>query len=227
MRVSVCFTPGPPDVPAGAAAAIVDVLRATTTLTVALDAGAARVIAVATPAEALARRATLPAAWACGERDGRIVAGFDRGNSPDEYRDDAVRGRTLVFASTNGSQALLRARAARRRVLVALINVSAAAAALAGEAEVVVVCAGKEGRFALEDAACAGALCTRLADGGATLVGPAARLARRLAPADAAAARALVRGCEHGRYLRSLGATFAADVERCGALDSLPRAFDV
>src|SRR5512143_2629846 len=108
MRVSVRLAPGPPDVPAHAAAAVIDVLRATTTLTVALAAGAARVLAVATPAEALALRERHPGAWACGERDGRIVPGFDRGNSPDEYRDGAVAGRTLVFASTNGSLALLR-----------------------------------------------------------------------------------------------------------------------
>ncbi len=227
MRVSVRFTPGPADLPPGAAAVIIDVLRATTTLTVALDAGAAAVVAMATPAEALERRARAPGAWACGERDGRIVPGFDHGNSPAEYRGAEVRGRTLFFASTNGSLALRSARHARRRVLAAVINLSAVADALRGEDQVVVVCAGREGAFALEDVSCAGLLCARLEARGARLEGPAARLARRLAPRDAAAIRARVQGSAHGRFLRGLGGPFAEDVEFCATLDALPRAFEV
>jgi 2-phosphosulfolactate phosphatase len=225
MRVSVRLGPGPPDVPADAAAVVIDVLRATTTLTVALDAGAARVIAVSTPAEALALRAATPGAWACGERGGRIVPGFDRGNSPAEYRDTAVAGRTLVFASTNGSLALLRARHARRRLAGAFVNAGAVVEALADEERVELVCAAREGAFSLEDVACAGWLCARLAERGARVEGPAARLARRLAPADAAAAREAVAASVHGRTLRAMGGPYAADVEFCGTLDALPRAF--
>jgi 2-phosphosulfolactate phosphatase len=227
MDVAVRLVPGDDDVPAQAAAVCIDVLRATTTLTVALEAGAARVLPAATPEEAFALRARHPGAWVCGERGGRIVPGFDRGNSPAEYRGPDVAGRTLVFATTNGSLALLRARRARRRLLAAFVNASAAADALAGAGEVVLVCAGREGRFAAEDAACAGWLCERLARRGARLVGPEAALARRLAPADAAAVRAAVQGSIHGRALRRLGGPFAEDVEFCGTLDALPRAFEV
>jgi 2-phosphosulfolactate phosphatase len=209
------------------AAVMIDVLRSTTTLTVALDRGARAVVALADPAEALALRARDPDVLACGEREGRAVPGFDLGNSPFEYQAERVAGRTLAFASTNGSPALRALEGYAARFLAAFVNASAVVEALAGRAVVHILCAGKLGRFALEDAACAGWLCQRLADRGAALEGEGARLCRALAPRDAAEVRALVQGCSHGRYLRALGAGFARDVEFCGALDALPRAFAI
>jgi 2-phosphosulfolactate phosphatase len=208
-------------------AVVVDVLRATTTLTVALGHGARSVRAVATPEEALACRRAEPGVLLGGEREGRRIEGFDLGNSPFEYPVPAVAGRALVFASTNGSLALLAAARARRRVLAAFVNARAVVERIAGERAVVIVCAGKLGRFALEDAACAGLLCARLASAGADLQGPEAALARSLAPVDASETRALVQGSAHGRYLRSLGPDYARDVEFCSDLDALDQAFEV
>lgn len=226
MRVSVLLSPAATDpVPRGTDAVIIDVLRATTTLTTALLHGARAVLPVATPEQAFALRARHPGALLCGEREGRRIEGFDLGNSPAEYGFEVVGGRTLVFASTNGSLALLRAAHARRRLLAAFVNASAVARALAGAPRVVMLCAGKLGRFCLEDAACAGWLCRRLEADGARLDGPGARFARTLAPADAAGVHALVQGAMQGRYLRSLGPEFAADVEQCGRLDSVDRVF--
>jgi len=208
-------------------AVVVDVLRATTTLTVALGHGAARVIAAATPEQATSLRAGHPGALLCGERGGLKIDGFDLGNSPFEYPVPAVAARTLIFASTNGSQALLAAARARRRLLAAFVNAGAVVERLAGERAVVIVCAGSSGRFAIEDAGCAGLLCERLAERGATLDGPTAALARALAPRDARAVRALVQGSSHGRDLRAMGASFARDVEFCAELDTLEQAFEI
>ena len=226
MRVSVALSPGSAVV-RGGCAVIVDVLRATTTLTVALAHGARGVLAVATPAEALALRASRSGVLACGEREGRIVPGFDLGNSPFEYTAERVEGRLLAFASTNGSQAMLAARGARRRVLAAFINARAVVESLRGEREVTIVCAGKLGGFSLEDAACAGLLLARVAALGGVPDGPAARLALSLAPDGADAVRALVESAAHARDLRSLGPAYARDLERCAGLDTLDRAFDL
>jgi 2-phosphosulfolactate phosphatase len=209
------------------AAVVIDVLRATTTLTAALAAGAARVLPVARPEEAFALKGDRPDALACGERGGIKVPGFDLGNSPEEYTGAAVAGRTLLFASTNGSLALLACAGSGRRLLGAFVNAAAVVEALAGERFVTLVCAGKEGRFSLEDAACAGFIAAALAARGATPDGGGARLALALAPRDAAGVRALVQGCSHGRYLRSLGGPFARDVEFCGALDRFGQAFEI
>jgi len=217
----------PARVPAAAAAVVVDVLRATTTLTVALSNGAAGVMPAATPEEAFALRDRTPGALLCGEREGLPIPGFDLGNSPYEYGESVVRGRPLVFASTNGSIALRAAAGAGRRVLAAFVNLEAVVERLAGEREVVILCSGKLGRFALEDAACAGRLCARLRERGAETAGPGARMAESLAPRDRAGTRALVQGCSHGRYLRSLGPSFARDVELCASLDAMDRVFEV
>ena len=227
MRVFVELVPGEAPLPAGATAVIVDVLRATSTLTLALANGAGAVLPALSPAEAFALKRRHPTALVCGERDGRKVPGFDLGNSPLEYAPGTVAGRTLIFASTNGSVAMGRARGAHRRMLAAFTNASAVATALAREREVVIVCAGKLGRFSLEDTGLAGWLCARLEARGAALAGAAGRLARTLAPRDAGEVMALVQGSSHGRYLRTLGADFAADVEYCGRLDALDRAFEL
>jgi len=211
----------------GTVALIVDVLRATTTLTVALRNGAAGVIPAATPEEGAALGRQHPGALLCGERDGRVLPGYDLGNSPFEYAAERVAGRTLVFASTNGSQALLLARGARERVLAAFVNLSAAVERVRGARHALIVCAGKLGRFALEDAVCAGALASRLRALGARPGNAEAELVEALAPGDAAAAHALVQGASHGRYLRRLGPEFARDVEFCAQLDSIPEAYAV
>ena len=227
MRVEVRLTPTGPPVSSPATLVAVDVLRATTTLTLAFVHGAARVVEAVSVDEGFALRGQHPDSLLCGERDGRIVPGFDLGNSPFEYTPQRVGGRTLVFASTNGSLALRLGRTANRRVLASFVNLEAAAAALRDAAHVVIVCSGKLGAFALEDAACAGALVHRLKAAGARVEGTAAAMVADLAPRDATAVRAVVEGSAQGLWLRSLGPEFARDVEYCATIDALDRAFAV
>jgi len=224
VRVSVRLTPAVGRVPAGGTVVAVDVLRATSVLTVALAHGAGPIVAAATPDEAMALRACHPGALVCGERDGRRLPGFDLGNSPFEYGPAVGAGRTLVFASTNGSQALRAAVGARRVLPGAFVNATAVLEAVGRDEEIVVICAGKLGDFSLEDAAMAGWLAERLAARGARL-DRAAALVRDLAPRDAGDVRRLVQGCAHGRYLRSLGPDYSRDVEFCAGLDTVGRAF--
>jgi len=228
MRVRVRLVPDPREpFPRGATALVIDVLRATSTLTMAKLHGAAAVIPVATPDEARAEKARRREALLCGERGGRRIDGFDLGNSPAEYGFERVSGRTLIFASTNGSLALLAARTARRRLLASFLNAGAAVAAARGSDEVVLVCAGELGRFSLEDAACAGWLCARLAESGARMEGAGARFARAMAPRDATEVRAVVESARHARTLRALGTAYAEDVALCATLDAVDRAFEV
>ena len=88
-------------------------------------------------------------------------------------------------------------------------------------------CAGKLGGFSLEDTACAGLLLHRFEALGGVTDGPAARLARTVAPEGAEEVRAVVESAAHARDLRSLGPAFARDLEWCAGLDTLDRAFDV
>ena len=202
-------------------AVVIDVLRATTTLTEARANGAARVIPAATVSEALALCARHPGALLCGERDGRIIKGFDLGNSPFEYGPARVAGRTLIFASTNGSQALRLASGARRTLLGAFLNATAAAERAAADDEVWLLASGRLGWPCLEDLACAGWIARSLIARGFPAQTPEARLVAALAPSDAAGVRALVEGAAQARRLGALGGSFARDVGRCATLDAV------
>ena len=170
MKVDVFAVPGELDDAdlSGAKVVVVDVIRATTTVLTALEAGALRVLAAASIEEAarLAGSAGRSGVLLCGERRGRRIDGFALGNSPGEFRLEAVEGKTLVWTTTNGTRALRRCRSAgevslgcfrNRRALadrlVASIDGEVGRKAVPG---VAIACAGKEGRLGLEDLLCAG-----------------------------------------------------------------------
>ena len=92
----------------GAHVAVVDVLRASTTIAVALANGAAGVIAVAEPEDAIAlgNRLGRERVLFCGERDSLRIDGFDLDNSPASFAPPIVAGKTLVMTTTNGTRAL-------------------------------------------------------------------------------------------------------------------------
>ncbi len=141
------------------AAVVVDVLRATTTVVAACAAGCARIVPVADRDAALAAAAgyAVGDVLLAGERGGRTIAGFHLGNSPLEFVAERVAGRTLIFTTTNGTEAMLHAGRAAAAAAAALVNVTAAARwAIEQDRDLTVLCAGERGAFSLEDAVCAG-----------------------------------------------------------------------
>jgi 2-phosphosulfolactate phosphatase len=140
-------------------AVVIDVLRATSTMTEALANGARGIYPVGTTEEAIRLAQNLEGALLCGERRSLRVEGFDLGNSPAEFTPEAVQGRTLVMATTNGTPALVAAAGAGIAVAASFLNRTAVVEAVIAEGRpVAIVCAGRERRFALEDTVCAGSL---------------------------------------------------------------------
>lgn len=166
-RLDVLMAPGEvaPGELAGRVAVVIDVLRASTTIVEALAAGARAIFPVASVEEALRLANTLGRSEVllCGERRCLPIEGFDLGNSPAEFTAESVGGKTLVMSTTNGTAAMVAAQPAARVLIGAFTNLSAVVAELgASGAEPVLVCSGREGRFGLEDAVCAGRLIRRL-----------------------------------------------------------------
>jgi 2-phosphosulfolactate phosphatase len=162
-RLDVLFSPGEvvPGELAGRTAVVIDVLRASTTIIEALAAGARTIFPVASVEEAsrLANTLGRGEVLLSGERKSLPVEGFDLGNSPAEFTPERVGGKTMVMTTTNGTAAILAAQAADRVLVGAFTNLAALAAELAqGSAEPVLICCGREGRFGLDDAVCAGRL---------------------------------------------------------------------
>jgi phosphosulfolactate phosphohydrolase-like enzyme len=82
-------------------------------------------------------------------------------------------------------------------------------------------CARAGTGFSLEDAACAGALIRRLHDAAPDLeLNDAAAFASDFDAAMGASPEAILRRCEHGRYLAGLG--FEEDLPVCAAVDTVP-----
>lgn len=208
QKVSVFFTPD--ELSAGSAerktVVVIDVLRATSCMVEALANGATAILPTESIEDATKLRDTLDRdrILLCGERGGLPIEGFDLGNSPAEFTPDVVTGKQLIMTTTNGTRAFLAAARANRTLAGAFLNLGAVAQDVAEDAEVAVLCAGKEGRFSLDDAVCAGHLVRRLLDSAdeSVLIDDAAAAAVRLAKdykkgtdafALAAAGRALIR----------------------------------
>lgn len=165
-------------------AIVVDVLRATSTIVQALDAGYRRVFCCAEVEEARTLREGLDGAVLAGERGAQAIPGFDLGNSPREF----VRplGEQVVLTTTNGTRAVVAAAAACDAVLIgSLLNLDTVAATAAERAEdVAVVCAAVDGIFSLDDAYCAGRIVEALGGDRTDAAEAAVRVARSFPTAE-------------------------------------------
>jgi len=164
MKIDVYFTPlgiVAGDL-AGRGVVVIDALRATTTVITALANGAKAVIPAATSEEAvrLASNLEKDGVLLAGERKSLKIEGFALGNSPREMTPEAVAGQTIVLATTNGTPALVAAQGGEPVLVGAPVNFKALAArvraALVQRGDLVIICAGREKQFALEDAYTAG-----------------------------------------------------------------------
>ena len=147
-------------------AVVIDVLRATTTIATALNAGAE---AVQTFSD-LKTLMQVSDTWQpekrlrAGERGGAKVEGCDLGNSPLDCTPDLMKGRRLFISTTNGTRALQRVEESPIVITAAMINRQAAVNYLLDKQPdtVWIVGSGWEGGYSLEDTACAGAIADAL-----------------------------------------------------------------
>ncbi len=147
---------------------VIDVLRATSTIITAIQNGAKGVIPVDDMAEAskIAQGVDSDNYLLCGEKDGKKIQGYDLGNSPFEYSRDVVAGKTLIFKTTNGTKAIKKSVNSSSVFIAAFLNVDKVIDELKStEQEIVLVCAGWQGRMALEDMLLAGKIVHDLFDG--------------------------------------------------------------
>ncbi len=230
MRLDVAFTPAGlrPSEVHGRVVFVIDILRATTAMCAALSNGARAIIPVSSTEEALRLVQTIGSddMLLAGERNCVRIPGFHLGNSPLEMTGHAVRGKTLVVTTSNGTKAFLACQGADWVYPAAAANLSLAAErgreAVENNQDILIVCAGRNGDFALDDAYCAGRLAA------AILGGPRAR--RELNDAGLASIGLVRRYGDRwdrplahsrsGRDLARLG--FSADVQDAARLDAYP-----
>ncbi|MBV8212238.1 MAG: 2-phosphosulfolactate phosphatase [Verrucomicrobia bacterium] len=194
-------------------AVVFDVLRATSTMITGLECGVERFFPVETVEVARAHKVQDPSLLLAGERGGLPLEGFDLGNSPAEFK--AIRGKSVVLTTTNGTVALHRVRRAKRVYVGALLNLDALAQVLDSEdsTSLLLVCAGTGEEFAIEDAIAAGGLVDRLSH---KSLSDAAVLVKSLYREASSDLGAYLRQSRNGRALAGIGK--AQDVEECARL---------
>lgn len=218
MKIHVCFTPAEytPEAVGEHYAVAIDVLRATSSIATAFHNGCAAFIPVETVEAAQAEKAKHPTALMAGERQGLLIPGFDLGNSPFEYDAATVAGQTIIMTTTNGTIALKRAQSACGVYPASFLNANSVCNALkAAGKDVVIICAGSDGGFSLEDTLCAGLLVERLHEG--AVLSDTAMAVRSMYLGTQADVRGTICASSHAAYLTGLG--FDRDVQRCLDMD--------
>jgi 2-phosphosulfolactate phosphatase len=139
----------------GATAVVFDVFMATTTLLTILENGARNIYPVASLEETdeVAERLEAGSLLRGGEQDAARIEGYDHGPFPEEYASEVVRGKDVIFLTTNGTRAIADAAPAQTVLLGTLRNARAIASHLEASKtdSIYLICAGAGGRFNLED----------------------------------------------------------------------------
>lgn len=163
-KIEVCLTPELLNLYAieNSIVVVIDVLRATSSITYGIENGAEAIIPVMEVDDCLiyADQGYLLAA----ERDGKVVEGYDFGNSPFSYTAEKVSGKTVVLTTTNGTRAMHLAQERAKQVIIgSFLNLTAVCEYLSNQhQDVLLLCAGWKGNFNLEDTLFAGAVVEKL-----------------------------------------------------------------
>jgi 2-phosphosulfolactate phosphatase len=157
--IEVCFSPAlyslyhKPD----AIVLVTDILRATSAICTAFHNGVNELIPVETTEEA--RKFKEKGYIVAAERDGIKLDFADFGNSPYNFTPEVVAGKSIVYSTTNGTEAIHLASASYRVIIGSFLNLSASCRYLyEQDRDVLVLCAGWKDKFNLEDSVHAGAV---------------------------------------------------------------------
>jgi 2-phosphosulfolactate phosphatase len=153
---------------------IIDIFRATSSICYGIENGAEAIIPVSEVEECAAYREKGVDYLLAAERNGEVVAGFDFGNSPFSYTAEKVAGKIVVLTTTNGTHALHLSRSAKQVLIGSFLNITSLCNYLKSiEGNILLVCAGWQNNFNLEDTLFAGAVIEQLKGSGYTLDDPA------------------------------------------------------
>ena len=140
---------------------VIDVLRCTSAIVNAFANGCVKAVPFLEPQEAIdyAEKTGRSDCVIGGERGCNIIPGFDVGNSPFEYSRERVGGRTVVFSTSNGTNAICGVSGGKHVILGAMTNrTETAKRALETGDDILIVCSGTNGRVSADDCCAAGSI---------------------------------------------------------------------
>lgn len=159
MKVDIIFTADEvsQEKTEGKICVVIDVLRATSVMITALHNGAEKIFPFKDIKIIQERCENLKNIIKCGERNALKIDGFDLGNSPLEFTKEKVFGKDIYMSTTNGTKAVENSLSAEKIIICSFLNIkSVFKKLLEYKKDVVIVCAGTNGKFSLDDTLCAG-----------------------------------------------------------------------
>jgi 2-phosphosulfolactate phosphatase len=147
----------------GKTVVVVDVLRATSVICTMFHNGVKEIIPVRSVDEA--QNYKEKGFMVVAERDGKKLDFADFGNSPFYFTQEVVSGKTIVYSTTNGTNAITIGKEAEQVIIASFLNISAITNYLLGQGkDVIILCSGWKGKFCIEDSLLAGLLSKNLLD---------------------------------------------------------------
>lgn len=224
MKIDVLYSPVQADELffTGKTTVVIDVLRASTTIITALSNGAKEIVPVGTVEFAVKVSGGIFGGQTLlgGERNTKKIEGFALGNSPAEYTKEIVAGKSIVFYSTNGSRAIVKAKYSANLFVCSFNNLKTMAKHLKKlNEDVVVLCAGNNNFFSLEDSVCAGMLVNELfTETKNNEMTDSAKSAMALFKSFGKNILKMLSETDHGKLLIENG--FTNDLQACAELDN-------
>lgn len=223
MKVNVLFSPVNADELyfTNKTTVVIDVLRATSVITQAIKNGAKEIIPVATVEFAVKVSGGMFGGQTLlgGERNTKKIEGFALGNSPYEYTKKTVEGKSIVFYTTNGTKAIVKAKFSENLIICSFLNISTVAEYIVELGnDVEILCAGRNNLFSLEDSVCAGRLAKEISKLNKQLIlNDSTLAAMSLDDKFGLDLAGMMKNCEHGKILHENG--FEKDIEFCSQIN--------
>jgi len=227
MKINVLLSPNNVDdlYFTGKTTVVIDVLRATSVILKALDCGAKEIIPVGSIDFAMKISVNSHGGQTllCGERNTKIIEGFDLGNSPLEYTDEKINRKSIILFTTNGSKAIVKAKYSDKVLIASFNNLTRMAEYLVKlENNIEIISSGANGIFCLEDTICAGALVKKMIEMKSDIeLTDATNASLVLNEKYGTNIKKMMQNCQHGKLLMDNG--FGDDIDFCSTVDNIPQ----
>jgi 2-phosphosulfolactate phosphatase len=141
--------------------AVIDTIRATSTIAAMLGCGGESVVVAADKKQAFELKAIFKDYLLCGEVGGLAPKGFDCGNSPVEISNLGIKRKNFILMTTNGTRSIFKVSECAEVFTLSILNMSHVLdcmieSALEKNCDILLLCSGEKGKIAYDDAYTAG-----------------------------------------------------------------------